>query len=402
MFRKNHILFALVMSFSASAFALVGGPFDNGDYNELLDADGIYQWTAYLSNGLGQGQFASGVSLGPSIANGGGGSNSTQTTNSSVGTVSDRSIYYYKGVTFFGGCFGMVDMSQKTISCVTNGQSEVTLSQQGASTSTGGILLIGTASNVNATTNVVNNGSLGFVANSEWNGTIGPVQPTLKFKGEGQLTVLSPDVQPLLSNLAQQIVQAATGTAVNVAASLAGARQFAGLPQCGDSTKPYPGQRRCGISAHYCDRCPQILPDPHGWLIGFDPHLPFRGNRVILARFSCFISMLHKSNTRGYSLIELLMVVIIVALLATISLPLYGLMRDKADARGLPEQHAHRWPRPEQLHAGPQHGLAAVAQGDGRQRQTALQMVARHPLSLRCGAEALDLPQRSFHHQHRH
>jgi len=219
MFRKNHILLALVLSFSASAHALTGGPFDNGDYSQLLDQNGVYQWTAYFSNGIGQGQFQSGVSLGPSISSSGTSGSSQQTTNSNIGTISERSMFYFKGVTFFGGCFGLVDLSSKTISCVTNGQSEVSLSQTSTSATTATV--IGTATNVNATTNVVNNGNVGFVANSEWSGKIDSTNPTLKFTGTGQLTVLSPSVQPLLSNLAQQIITAGAGTSgSSTAASL--------------------------------------------------------------------------------------------------------------------------------------------------------------------------------------
>jgi len=113
-----------------------------------------------------------------------------------------------------------VDVGGKTISCITNGQSDVNLGSSSSSSSTS-TTTTGTASNVNATTTVVDNGSLGFVANSEWSGKITKTNPTLEFEGEGELTVLSPSVEPLLSSLAQQIVQAATGSnTVNIASAL--------------------------------------------------------------------------------------------------------------------------------------------------------------------------------------
>lgn len=219
MFRKNHLLLALALSFSASAHALTGGPFDNGDYSQLLDEAGVYQWTAYFSNGIGQGQFNPHTSYGPSISSTGSSGTSQATTNAAIGTIAERSIFYYKGITFFGGCFGNVDTARKKITCITNGQSEVNLSQQATTSTT--TTIIGTASNVNATTTVVNNGSLGFVANSEWSAGIGPMEPNLEFSGEGELTVLTPSVQPLLSNLAQQIITASSGNVTNVASSLA-------------------------------------------------------------------------------------------------------------------------------------------------------------------------------------
>ncbi len=200
MLRKNHLLFALVMSFSASAFALVGGPFDNGDFSELLDQNGIYQWVASFPNGLGQGQFNDTTSVGPTLT---GSTSGTATTNTGIGTVQDRSIFYYKGVTFFGQCFGQVDLSSKTISCVTNGSSDTTISTS-SSSSNGSTT--GQQSATSASGTITNNGNLGMVANSEWNGNITSTNPTLVFHGTGQLTVIPPNVQSLIGSLAQSVI----------------------------------------------------------------------------------------------------------------------------------------------------------------------------------------------------
>jgi hypothetical protein len=59
---------------------------------------------------------------------------------------------------------------------------------------------------VTATSDVVNNGNLGFVANSEWSGNITETNPTLRFHATGQLTIISPNAQNIISGLAQTIV----------------------------------------------------------------------------------------------------------------------------------------------------------------------------------------------------
>ncbi len=184
MLLKKSLLVALAMSFSASAFALVGGPFDNGDFSQLLDQNGIYQWVASFPNGLGQGQFNDASSVGPTLT---GSTSGTATTNTGIGTVQDRSIFYYKGVTFFGQCFGQVDLSSKTISCVTNGSSDTTISTS-SSSSNGSSTGQQTATSASGT--ITDNGNLGMVANSEWNGNITSTNPTLVFHGTGQLTVI--------------------------------------------------------------------------------------------------------------------------------------------------------------------------------------------------------------------
>jgi hypothetical protein len=197
------------MSFSASAFALVGGPFDNGDYSELMDQNGVYQWTASMPDGMGEGQFNDSVSVGATVTSSS--SSTASTTNNAIGSVQDRSIFYYKGVTFFGQCFGIVDLSQKTISCITNGSSQVTIANTGSSSSSTTTTGAST-SGISASSTVLNNGNLGFVANSTWNGNITETNPTLVFHGTGQFTVISPNAQNIVSGLAQTIVSGNSST----------------------------------------------------------------------------------------------------------------------------------------------------------------------------------------------
>lgn len=213
MLRKNHFLLALVMSFSASAFALTGGPFDNGDYSQLLDDQAIYQATFTMKNGLGFAQFGSNVSLGPTISGSTGGGGSQQTTNSSIGSVLDRSVIYYKGLTYFGTATGMVDLERKTISGITNGTTDVTLSQSSSSQSNS--LFIGSSSSVNASSNVITNGGIGLTCNTEWSGTVTESSSMLRFDGKGKLTVLNPDLSSQIYSALASLIGAIPAAASN-------------------------------------------------------------------------------------------------------------------------------------------------------------------------------------------
>lgn len=214
MLRKNHLLFALVMSFSASAFALVGGPFDNGDYNQLLDDRAVYQASLTMTNGLGMLQFGSNVSLGPTLAAGGSTSSTTQ-TNNSIGTVLDRSVIYYKGVVYFGMATGMVDLERKTITGFTNGSPNASLSQSTASSASG---TAGTAG-LSANQIVVSNGGLGFTCNTAWTAHITESSSMLKFDGSGTLTIINPDINAQIFSAVVNLVAAIPSAASSTTSS---------------------------------------------------------------------------------------------------------------------------------------------------------------------------------------
>lgn len=186
-----------------SAHAWVGGPFDNGDYSATLDDQGVYQASIRYKNGSGYVQWANNADLGPSAASGSSSSSSTTTTStSSVGSYLNRAVLYYKGVAFFGNATGMSDMEAREVTCVFNSQSEVTLDEQSSTSSQNT-----SNSSVNASSSVVNNGGRGFVANGNFVAKITKTYPQLRFSGTGQLTLINPDAQSIIADLAQQIAE---------------------------------------------------------------------------------------------------------------------------------------------------------------------------------------------------
>lgn len=182
MIKKISLLFALVAVLPASSFAWVGGPFDGGDYNQLQDDSGVYQAAFRMRNGSGFSQFGVNVDLGPSISSSStGGNNSLSTT---IGSYLNRTVVYYKGVTYFGNATGFVDHTKKEVQGFANGNSDVSLS----ASSSGG------DSDLSATSTITYNGGINFSINVAWKAKITSTHPELRFSGEGELSVVNPSL----------------------------------------------------------------------------------------------------------------------------------------------------------------------------------------------------------------
>ena len=187
--RFSLILASLVLIFGTKASAFTGGPFDNGDFSSLLDENGIYQVSFRFSNGSGFAQFGNNVNqeifLPTGNANTGGAISTTF-------SVLNRSIIYYKGVTYLGTCQGMVDHERKQVNGVTNGNSDITTSQTTPAPGGGAAV---TASN-----SLIANGGLGFTANTEFLCKIKKSYPILRFNGKGTLTIVNPTLAQAISD----------------------------------------------------------------------------------------------------------------------------------------------------------------------------------------------------------
>lgn len=199
MTRFSLLLASLTVGLTTSASALVGGPFDNNDYSSLLDNSGVYQVAFRFRNGSGFAQFGNNVDIALYVdisAAGAGTGNSVRGTTYSV---LNRSLIYYKGVTFLGTAAGMVDHEAKRVTGVTNGSSDVALTGQTASSGT-------TNSVTAATTTLINNNSLAFPCNTTFTAKITKSAPVLRFAGTGELTVLTPTLVSIANTALQSIL----------------------------------------------------------------------------------------------------------------------------------------------------------------------------------------------------
>ena len=189
-----------VLSAGSSAFAIVGGPFDNGDYSVLLERSGYYQSSFTFKNGSGyaiwspdntQGALLQGQTVTPNLGAG-------ALTGQSTGNA-NRSVLYYKGVTYFGSALGEVDVQSRLISGYCNANSEYSVSATTNQQQAGFF----TQSNVSTfgSSTVVQNGR-SYTANVNWQGKITATQPQLRFSGKGELSIISPNGRSAIASLA--------------------------------------------------------------------------------------------------------------------------------------------------------------------------------------------------------
>jgi hypothetical protein len=203
--RISLILASFVLLSGGKASAFVGGPFDNGDFSSLLDNSGVYQVAFRFSNGSGFASFGNNVDTELFLPTTGG----TAVAPASTFSVLNRSVFYYKGVTYMGTCTGMVDHERKIVSGVTNGNSDITTSQ---TTTTGGTQT--------ASTNSLVFSGLFFPANSEFRCKITNSHPILKFHGTGELSIINPSTTAVALQAISTIILSNPDTTDNIGEQL--------------------------------------------------------------------------------------------------------------------------------------------------------------------------------------
>ncbi len=189
------IAFALT-AIATPSFAAIGGPFSNGFASSQIANNAFYQANFSFSNGSGFCYFsptANAVSYDQ---------NSIPATDPR-GTLQNRMVIYYKGVTYIGSALGTSDENARTVECNLNGNSEASAT---TSTSTTANSFFGStssgSSNVAALTSTILASSRSFTVNGSFNGNIVQTAPQLRFKGTGQLAFLSPSSAGSVAGLA--------------------------------------------------------------------------------------------------------------------------------------------------------------------------------------------------------
>jgi hypothetical protein len=227
MMKKIFLTIASVALMSNSnVWALAGGPFDNGDPGGvLMERGGFYQCQFSFRNGNGYGLFTPDSYLGGNLpnANNTGASSRQQigifnrgslyTQNSggaALGHNANRSVFYFKGVTYVGGCFGFVNTEARDVQGTCNASSNEQITQQTLSQNTGGLI---NASQTATTQQPLVINATGNILNIGWTGKIIDTRPNLRFRGKGEMSVVETgrDVQQLAttaySGLLDAIVQ---------------------------------------------------------------------------------------------------------------------------------------------------------------------------------------------------
>lgn len=213
--KKIFLLIQLAALTSAMpAFALVGGPFDNGTYSVLDERTGYYESAYSFSNGSGYSVWTA-DNLQGSLTTAGG----TVTPNYSQGSLltssgtathsANRTVLYYKGVTYFGAAFGQVDAEARTIQGFGNATSDFSTAQ--ATQTQNANFFTATSSSAFSTNTVVSSGR-NYTANVNWQGKITSTSPQFRFTGSGEISIIAPNGAEAIAALAydgyQRLIQA--------------------------------------------------------------------------------------------------------------------------------------------------------------------------------------------------
>jgi hypothetical protein len=123
-------------------------------------------------------------------------------------------VFYFKGVTYVGGCFGYVDMHSRDVQGTCNASSNETITQQTLSQNNGGLI---NASQTAQTSQPLVINAKGNILNIGWTGKVIDQRPNLRFRGKGEMTVVETgrDVKQLASTAYSGLLDAIVSSVSN-------------------------------------------------------------------------------------------------------------------------------------------------------------------------------------------
>jgi hypothetical protein len=126
----------------------------------------------------------------------------------------NRSVFYFKGVTYVGGCFGFVDTQARDVQGTCNASSNEEITQQTLSQNNGGLI---NASQTATTQQPLVINAEGNILNIGWTGKIIDTRPNLRFRGKGEMTVVETgrDVKQLASTAYSGLLDAIVSSVSN-------------------------------------------------------------------------------------------------------------------------------------------------------------------------------------------
>lgn len=195
-----------VLTAAMPAFGWVGGPFDNGDYGILMERGGFYQATFTYKNGSGYAiwtpdNLQGAVNTGTVVDNAGYGSLFTPSTSGNGSHNGNRSVFYYKGITYFGSAMGEITLDERKIQGFCNATSEFGVAVTTAQTNTG--LFAQSSATAASSTTVVASGR-SYIINLNWRGNVTDTSPQMTFEGEGEMAIIAPNGREALATLAYE------------------------------------------------------------------------------------------------------------------------------------------------------------------------------------------------------
>ncbi len=198
-----------VTALSGQAFGWVGGPFDNGFHSASLERNSIYQAVLSMKNGNGYCYFSPTQQLVPEGA-------SATAIYDFRGNTRNRSVIYYKGITYVGSAMGMVDGEARYLQCDINATSE--LGFQASTTTTQNNLFNQQQTVASVQTTIVNS-NRSFTLNGSWTAKAYQTAPSFRFRGTGELVFLAPTSVDSVAGLAYTAYQGLINAIITFVAS---------------------------------------------------------------------------------------------------------------------------------------------------------------------------------------
>ncbi len=218
MMKKAFAVFAaIILMPSLNAHAWVGGPWSGNNASPSGD-DGVYEAVATATNGSGIYRWG--------VKNSGG---SLEFANGSLGS---SNLWYYRGIAYFGMCFGTVNSALGIVSVVGNGTTDLIKSSTTVDPDTGTVItvsigLVGPDSSAS-------NGNIAY-SNSAFTAKITSKAPVKRFKGTGTVSFTGqPDTELTTTTLTYTTIP--SGTTVTETTSSTGG-ESEDFPQRGKSVK---------------------------------------------------------------------------------------------------------------------------------------------------------------------
>lgn len=169
-FSASITLLALAFQ-SVPAMAWVGGPYSNNTTDGK--SGGVFQGTMTFKNGSGSFKFATGAE--PFI--------SPQAS----------SVVMHEGLVYYGDAFGTADFESKTITCITNGNTNIGVVTPVTSLFNATVTITSSETPIGTPSFPFGNGSDNGVCNTQFAGKINKTAPGTTFKGKGWAYVFSAD-----------------------------------------------------------------------------------------------------------------------------------------------------------------------------------------------------------------
>jgi hypothetical protein len=199
--------------FSGQAQAWVGGPYDNGLHGGQLENSSIYQTILRFKNGSGYCYFSPDQQLASEVP-------SLTDLTDQRGSTRNKTVLYYKGIIYVGSAFGTVDAEAKLVQGQLNATSEASTTSNTTTTNANFFTFTNSTAQFS---NTISASNRSFTLNGNYDAKIYRTTPSMRYRGEGEIAILSPGGSDSVAGLAyegySQLISAINNSVSNTTAT---------------------------------------------------------------------------------------------------------------------------------------------------------------------------------------